>query len=71
MFMAIADGLPLVYRVYLVGFQGNKAWAGREWFVVRKAEVRTAEDNTLIPHVRMGVEAREQVVTKKGNLDIA
>jgi hypothetical protein len=25
----------------------------------------------LIPHVRMGVEAREQVVTKKGNLDIA
>ena len=53
----------------MVGFQGNKAWAGREWFVVRKAEVRTAEDNTLIPHVRMGVEAREQVVTKKGNLD--
>jgi len=47
----------------------NKAWAGREWFVVRKAEVRTAEDNTLIPHVRMGVEAREQVVTKKGMED--
>ena len=47
----------------------NKAWAGREWFVVRKAEVRTAEDNTLIPHVKMGVEAREQVVTKKGMED--
>ena len=30
--------------------------------------MRTAEDNTLIPHVRMGVEAREQVVTKKGSL---
>ena len=44
----------------------NKAWAGREWFVVRKAEVRMAEDNTLIPHVKMGVEAREQVVTSKG-----
>ena len=30
---------------------------GREWFVVKKAEVRMAEDQTLIPHVRMGVEA--------------
>lgn len=41
-------------------------WAGREWFVVRKAEVRMAEDKTLIPHVKMGVEAREQVLTKNG-----
>jgi len=41
-------------------------WAGREWFVVKKAEVRLAEDNTLIPHVKMGVEAREQVLTKNG-----
>ena len=49
----------------------DKAWAGREWFVVRKAEVRAAEDNTLIPHVKMGVEAREQVVTKKGLEDAA
>ena len=49
----------------------DKAWAGREWFVVRKAEVRMAEDNTLIPHVKMGVEAREQVVTKKGLEDAA
>ncbi|CAE7872704.1 ravA [Symbiodinium microadriaticum] len=39
---------------------------GREWFVVKKAEVRMAEDQTLIPHVRMGVEAREQIVTPKG-----
>ena len=31
----------------------DKAWAGREWFVVRKAEVRMAQDNTLIPHVKM------------------
>ena len=49
----------------------DKAWAGREWFVVRKAEVRAAADNTLIPHVKMGVEAREQVVTKKGLEDAA
>ena len=49
----------------------NKGWAGREWFVVRKAEVRMAEDNTLIPHVKMGVEAREQVVTKTGLEDAA
>ena len=33
----------------------NKGWAGREWFVVRKAEVRMSGDNTLIPHVKMGV----------------
>ena len=49
----------------------NKGWAGREWFVVRKAEVRMAEDNTLIPHVKMGVEAREQVVTRNGLEDAA
>ena len=49
----------------------NKGWAGREWFVVRKAEVRMSEDNTLIPHVKMGVEAREQVVTPKGLEDAA
>ncbi|CAE7326460.1 unnamed protein product [Symbiodinium necroappetens] len=44
----------------------DKTWSGREWFVVKKAEVRMAEDRTLIPHVRMGVEAREQIVTAKG-----
>ena len=49
----------------------NKGWAGREWFVVRKAEVRMSGDNTLIPHVKMGVEAREQVVTPKGLEDAA
>ena len=49
----------------------DKAWAGREWFVVRKAEVRMAEDNTLLPHVKMGVEAREQVVTRNGLEDAA
>ena len=34
---------------------------GREWFVVRKAEVRLAEDQTLIPHVKMGVEAGDKL----------
>eukprot|EP00930_Biecheleria_cincta_P071201 TRINITY_DN58720_c0_g1_i1.p1 TRINITY_DN58720_c0_g1~~TRINITY_DN58720_c0_g1_i1.p1 ORF type:complete len:1107 (+),score=253.54 TRINITY_DN58720_c0_g1_i1:32-3352(+) len=37
-------------------------WAGREWFVVKKAEIRLAADKTLVPHVKMGVEAREQEV---------
>ncbi|CAJ1399897.1 unnamed protein product [Effrenium voratum] len=49
----------------------DRAWAGREWFVVRKAEVRIAEDRTLVPFVKMGVEAREQMVTKKGLEDAA
>ena len=44
----------------------ERTWAGREWFVVRKAEVRLAQDKTLVPFVKMGVEAREQVLTKKG-----
>eukprot|EP00931_Biecheleriopsis_adriatica_P026426 TRINITY_DN16083_c0_g1_i1.p1 TRINITY_DN16083_c0_g1~~TRINITY_DN16083_c0_g1_i1.p1 ORF type:complete len:1036 (-),score=244.94 TRINITY_DN16083_c0_g1_i1:61-3168(-) len=47
----------------------QRTWAGREWFVVRKAEVRMAEDKTLVPHIKMGVEAREQVVTKDGLQD--
>eukprot|EP00930_Biecheleria_cincta_P032318 TRINITY_DN22427_c0_g1_i1.p1 TRINITY_DN22427_c0_g1~~TRINITY_DN22427_c0_g1_i1.p1 ORF type:complete len:1043 (-),score=216.13 TRINITY_DN22427_c0_g1_i1:272-3376(-) len=39
-----------------------ETWSGREWFVVKKAEVRMAADQTLIPHVKMGVEAREQIL---------
>jgi len=41
-------------------------WSAREWFVVRKAEVHASEDQVLIPHLRMGVEAREQVRTASG-----
>lgn len=38
-------------------------WSAREWFLVRKAEVQHAvESNTLIPMVKMAVEAREQVI---------
>ncbi|OLP96686.1 hypothetical protein AK812_SmicGene21056 [Symbiodinium microadriaticum] len=44
-------------------------WTGREWFVVKKAEVRLAEDKTLVPFVKMGVEAREQVLTAEGLRD--
>jgi len=44
----------------------HSEWAAREWFVVKKAEVRMAQDKTLIPHVKMGVEAREQVLTSSG-----
>jgi len=49
--------------------EASRQWAGREWFVVRKAEVRLAEDKTLIPFVKMGVEAREQVLGPKGLQD--
>mmetsp|Transcript_70259 Transcript_70259/g.164842 ORF Transcript_70259/g.164842 Transcript_70259/m.164842 type:complete len:982 (+) Transcript_70259:72-3017(+) len=44
-------------------------WTGREWFVVNKAEVQLAADNTLIPHVKMGVEARTQAMGPKGLQD--
>merc|ERR1719476_1082974 len=46
----------------------DKEWNAREWFVVRKAEVHVSEDNVLIPFVRMGVEAWEQVVGSDGEL---
>eukprot|EP00930_Biecheleria_cincta_P043409 TRINITY_DN2980_c0_g1_i1.p1 TRINITY_DN2980_c0_g1~~TRINITY_DN2980_c0_g1_i1.p1 ORF type:complete len:1004 (-),score=206.03 TRINITY_DN2980_c0_g1_i1:259-3243(-) len=47
----------------------NKPWAGREWFIVRKAEVHLAEDKTIVPRVQMGVEAREQVLGENGMED--
>merc|ERR1719271_1109853 len=43
-----------------------KEWSAREWFLVRKAEVQASESNVLIPFVKMGVEAREQIVGGKG-----
>eukprot|EP00972_Heterocapsa_arctica_P103099 15193681-Heterocapsa_arctica.AAC.1 len=48
----------------------GKDWSAREWFVVRKAEIHASEDDVLIPFVKMGVEAREQVL-KNGNLEDA
>jgi len=46
----------------------DKGWRAREWFMVRKAEVHISEDNVVIPFVRMGVEAWEQVVAPNGEL---
>jgi len=40
----------------------NQEWSAREWFVVRKAEIHMSEDDVLVPFVKMGVEAREQVL---------
>merc|ERR1719328_28334 len=45
-------------------------WNAREWFVVRKAEVQMSEDNALLPSVKMGVEAREQVLGENGFEDV-
>eukprot|EP00972_Heterocapsa_arctica_P031633 4658720-Heterocapsa_arctica.AAC.1 len=45
----------------------GKEWSAREWFVVRKAEIFSSEDDVLIPFVKLGVEAREQVF-KDGQL---
>jgi len=46
-------------------------WRGREWFLVRKAEVHLSQDNVLIPYVRVGVEAWEQIVGNDGQLQDA
>merc|ERR1719517_139249 len=35
----------------------DKQWLARTWFVVKEADVFMAEGNTLIPYVKMGVEA--------------
>eukprot|EP00930_Biecheleria_cincta_P003657 TRINITY_DN104585_c0_g1_i1.p1 TRINITY_DN104585_c0_g1~~TRINITY_DN104585_c0_g1_i1.p1 ORF type:complete len:1011 (-),score=231.74 TRINITY_DN104585_c0_g1_i1:65-3046(-) len=61
-------GMPSVFDLSEIQ-NSDKTWAGREWFVVKKAEVRMAEDKTLIPFVKMGVEAREQVMGKTGMED--
>eukprot|EP00747_Dinoflagellata_sp_TGD_P213289 gnl/TRDRNA2_/TRDRNA2_86265_c0_seq1.p1 gnl/TRDRNA2_/TRDRNA2_86265_c0~~gnl/TRDRNA2_/TRDRNA2_86265_c0_seq1.p1 ORF type:complete len:990 (+),score=222.18 gnl/TRDRNA2_/TRDRNA2_86265_c0_seq1:396-2972(+) len=41
-------------------------WNAREWFVVNDASISVSEDKILLPNVEMGVEAREQKVTKQG-----
>jgi hypothetical protein len=43
--------------------QDQSEWSAREWFMVRKAEVHISEQSVLLPYVRMGVEAREQVTS--------
>jgi len=49
----------------------DKEWRAREWFVVRKAEVLLSNDNVVIPYVRMGVEAWEQIEGPDGTLQDA
>jgi len=47
---------------------GEEGWRGREWFVVRNAKVNVSDNNVLLPHVQMGVEAREQVTNNNNQL---
>lgn len=44
----------------------EKDWRAREWFVVNGAEVRVSKGGVLVPRVRMGVEAREQIRGPEG-----
>lgn len=48
----------------------GKAWSAREWFVMKSAEMRLTPGGALIPHVRLGVEAREQVQGPHGMQDV-
>eukprot|EP00913_Durusdinium_trenchii_P001525 g1412.t1 len=69
--MPVAGMMSVFDWSELSAAERDRDWSGREWFVVRKAEVRMAMDQTLIPVVKMGVEAREQVLTKGGLEDAA
>mmetsp|Transcript_9535 Transcript_9535/g.22485 ORF Transcript_9535/g.22485 Transcript_9535/m.22485 type:complete len:948 (-) Transcript_9535:75-2918(-) len=51
------------------GDQQDK-WSAREWFIVRKAEIQMTDDNVLLPLVKLGVEAREQVLGHRGLEDV-
>eukprot|EP00416_Gambierdiscus_australes_P015979 CAMPEP_0171060456 /NCGR_PEP_ID=MMETSP0766_2-20121228/3852_1 /TAXON_ID=439317 /ORGANISM="Gambierdiscus australes, Strain CAWD 149" /LENGTH=651 /DNA_ID=CAMNT_0011516045 /DNA_START=79 /DNA_END=2034 /DNA_ORIENTATION=- len=51
------------------GNVASRDWQGREWFVVRRAEVSLTDDAVLVPEVKMGVEARAQVVGPAGCLE--
>merc|ERR1719329_1065822 len=46
-----------------------ESWSAREWFIVRKAEVQICDSSVLIPFIKMGVEAREQIVEGSRLLD--
>merc|ERR1719499_1310133 len=50
--------------------KSSKDWNAREWFVVKNAEVQLSESNALIPQVKMGVEAREQIMGENGLEDV-
>lgn len=42
--------------------EAQAEWSARQWFMVRKAEVHISPQSVLLPFVKMGVEAREQVI---------
>lgn len=46
----------------------TEGWRGREWFVVKHAKVLLSSNGVLLPHVEMGVEAREQVANAQKQL---
>mmetsp|Transcript_97273 Transcript_97273/g.302896 ORF Transcript_97273/g.302896 Transcript_97273/m.302896 type:complete len:1042 (-) Transcript_97273:20-3145(-) len=48
----------------------GKEWSARAWFVVNNAEVFMTEGNVLVPHVEMGVEARELEFGENGVTDV-
>merc|ERR1719221_1957117 len=50
--------------------KNSKDWNAREWFVVKNAEVQLSDSNALIPQVKMGVEAREQIMGANGLEDV-
>merc|ERR1719221_1119915 len=50
--------------------KSSKDWNAREWFVVKNAQVQLSESNALIPQVKMGVEAREQIMGDNGLEDV-
>lgn len=45
-------------------------WNGREWFLIKDAAVHVSENQVLLPHVEIGVEAREQTITEDGLVDV-
>lgn len=44
----------------------EKEWSAREWFVVKHAEIQMTQDHVLVPRVKMGVEALEQIAGPHG-----
>lgn len=56
---------------YLQEESHHQQWSAREWFVIQEAEILMSEDNALIPSVKLGVEAREQIQGPDGMEDKA
>jgi len=48
----------------------GREWKAREWFVVREAEVNFTDNNVIVPSVKMGVQAREQIKGESGLEDV-